>query len=890
MDGLNVETFRAGAGAGRRRSASGPAAITDGKVKMEPIPIDSDSEAPRRRKSSSSKTVEDRLARAVTVRLQAEPKKEKKRRSRSRSRGRRSRRSRKKRRRSDSRSDSARSQSSRSESSSVSLVPPLKRKAQKDPGSVFKLLEQQAGGAAGSRWSDGRRVHDRFPGQTVHLLPAGSKAGLGSEVARLPRDQPLSKVPGYAKGRPIGQFGRHLGRKVTGRGNSHQTGVGHSKTSRSLWPRRGGPSAASHTPVGTAAPATSREGWRKRKLAKDDPVELVGLADRCSAEGQGQRRQRKRQAWQRERQRKRQRRRSRGDRSEAKGGRSLAPKVEVSNPSSGGDAAFEVPQPPAAESALVTAPERPGGLDMGAAGSLPVAGPPGAGLVGRAPYTVWVGRLKRCKNLSEIGIALAWGLTRGFVPALSGGARPRQLPGARKRISGLFPLPVEVPSLLFERDDLPFLGRGDPSFSKLAVTSWRAVSCAALNAYYGCSFTLTGVRAGKIHSAVRDNLERRIERFLKQDADFVCSFDGVKRDLKEKKVSYTGEEVSQPLPLSVSQIIGGLPPRGHGASVPVEPFVVGRTKYLLEHPLETLKEVSERVASPCKAKVHIKAGEELSVFQLLEERGVVEWVPESVAFSDERGTYLNGLFGVVKQGRFTETGEPVLRVIMNLIPVNSILEIIKGDITYLPSPTAWISICADDGECFSMSQGDMQSAFYLFKMPRGWEQFFCFNFVTRGENVGQAKGTYFRPACRVLPMGWSSSVGIMQQISRQVLLSRGLPSALEVQRVQGVPRWFTQTVAESSTDRAWWQVYLDNFMSGESSRTVTPMLGRFFQEEAMRAWSDAGILTAEDKQVLDVPSVVELGIRFDGVEKLLGASPERLAVQDNPGYVVGAGG
>ena len=64
---------------------------------------------------------------------------------------------------------------------------------------------------------------------------------------------------------------------------------------------------------------------------------------------------------------------------------------------------------------------------------------------------------------------------------------------------------------------------------------------------------------------------------------------------------------------------------------------------------------------------------------------------------------------------------------MNLIPVNGILEVIRGDISYLPSPTAWIPICAEDGEYFTMSQGDMQSAFYLFRMPPGWERFFCFN-------------------------------------------------------------------------------------------------------------------------------------------------------------------
>ena len=513
------------------------------------------------------------------------------------------------------------------------------------------------------------------------------------------------------------------------------------------------------------------------------------------------------------------------------------------------------------------------------AGLMSLANEAAADHVGRAvkhPREIWVGHLTACSSLSELGIALAWGLNAGFLPLKQGKARPTRPAGSRDRACGLFPLPVEMPTKMSTLDCGSLLDRGNPDFSMLAVECWRTVSCAALNAYYGCSFSLTSVRARKIHSAVRASMSHRIERFLKHDCCFNFSFDDVVRDLKMKRISYTGEEVSQPLPLSISQIVDGLPPQGHGASVPVEPFVVGRTKYLLEHPMENLLDPSERGSAACQAKVHIKPGECLGVFKLLKERGIIDWVPSDVAFSDEFGTYLNGLFGVVKQGRYTKTGEPVLRVIMNLIPVNNILQINKGDIGFLPSPTSWIPIFADEGEELTMSQGDMQSAFYLFRMPPGWERFFCFNFSINGAKLGKDPCQTFRPCCKVLPMGWNSSVGIMQQISRQVLLMRGLPKQMEIERVSGIPRWFTKAVAESSEQRAWWQVYLDNFMSGESSSSSEPSLGRFLQEQAMDAWDSAGILTAKDKQVLESSNVVELGVRFDGEGKLLGASPERV--------------
>ena len=47
------------------------------------------------------------------------------------------------------------------------------------------------------------------------------------------------------------------------------------------------------------------------------------------------------------------------------------------------------------------------------------------------------------------------------------------------------------------------------------------------------------------------------------------------------------------------------------------------------------------------------------------------------------------------------------------------------------------------------------------------------------------------------------------------------------------------------------------------------------QQSAMKAWASSGILTAEEKQVLDSPEVVELGVRIDGQRGLLGASPAR---------------
>ena len=63
-------------------------------------------------------------------------------------------------------------------------------------------------------------------------------------------------------------------------------------------------------------------------------------------------------------------------------------------------------------------------------------------------------------------------------------------------------------------------------------------------------------------------------------------------------------------------------------------------------------------------------------------------------------------------------------------------------------------------------------------------------------------------------------------------------------------------------------MYLDNFLSGESSSNPIKDQGLCLQLDAMQAWTEAGILTAKDKQVLNETEVVELGVRFDGINGL----------------------
>ena len=276
---------------------------------------------------------------------------------------------------------------------------------------------------------------------------------------------------------------------------------------------------------------------------------------------------------------------------------------------------------------------------------------------------------------------------------------------------------------------------------------------------------------------------------------------------------------------------------------------------------------------PTTAKVHIEPGHDLKVWKLLEERGVIEWIDEQSTYRDARGVYRAGMFG----GKVDQQGRPILRVIMNLRPVNRILRLIRGDIAELPSPIAWTQLVVTESEVIEVSQADMSSAFYLFRLPPQWKPFLTFHCSFSRAEVGLKGSGRVVPSCTVLPMGWNSSVGLMQMASRQLLLlSRGDWGG-ELRRNSLPPPWFVQTALRIGGEK-WWQVYLDNFMAAEvrSRGSQQEKLSEELHERAVTAWQDNGVLCAEDKHVKGSVDSTELGVNIQGDKGWIGGSPTRV--------------
>lgn len=95
--------------------------------------------------------------------------------------------------------------------------------------------------------------------------------------------------------------------------------------------------------------------------------------------------------------------------------------------------------------------------------------------------------------------------------------------------------------------------------------------------------------------------------------------------------------------------------------------------------------------------------------------------------------------------------------------------------------------------------------------------FLAFNVRRKGAQVGLPETEEVVLACKVLPMGWLSSVAIMQEVSEHLLRVRALDETSQIVRNKAVPMWLVGIARESfEKSRSWWHVYLDNFAAGEA--------------------------------------------------------------------------
>ena len=395
----------------------------------------------------------------------------------------------------------------------------------------------------------------------------------------------------------------------------------------------------------------------------------------------------------------------------------------------------------------------------------------------------------------------------------------------------------------------------DPQFcERFAGSCWCELVVLFLNHLYNGSFGFGPDECSKAQKDLLRSIDLSVKRWLKDDCELRWNQDDVIADLGKKVVSYSGEEICKAEPLSVFRVSPALPPEGHGGSIECSSWVSGKSRWYLENPDQCLLPDTGQPLPRLQARVHIQRGEEKELGELLVRRNICCWTPEDRVLRYRGQMVLNGLFGVPKS-TILSNHQSALRCIMNLIPSNSVLRAIPGRVARLPGITQWLNVCLEGDETVRLCQSDMVSAFYLFRVPRSWAELLTFNLSFTGEELGfpeEKRRQRFYLSCQVLPMGWTSAVGVMQQIAEEVLHRGGIPSDQQIVRGLPIPAWLVGVRDKAERERrVWWHVYLDNYASGEKLRPGERPCGGRLQQRVEVLWAEAGIISSKGKSVTD---------------------------------------
>ena len=255
--------------------------------------------------------------------------------------------------------------------------------------------------------------------------------------------------------------------------------------------------------------------------------------------------------------------------------------------------------------------------------------------------------------------------------------------------------------------------------------------------------------------------------------------------VRNARVSYTGEVLMKVEALEVERVEVSLPPAGHGGCVDILEVVDEEVKAKLSDPHSCLladHEVPDRLPEP---KVRVKDKQWPALARLLFERKIVKPVSEVAKVKGK--PLLNGLFGVEKANKTTSSGAPSQRLIMDMRAVNAVMKPIAGDLNTLTGALAFTNLVLGDGNVITLCGDDLQSSFYLFSLPDTWLPFMGFEKRVSWQDLGVDRPGDTWLAAAVLPMGFISSVAVMQHIHRRLALwqppwGAGLPPCMETQR------------------------------------------------------------------------------------------------------------
>ena len=233
---------------------------------------------------------------------------------------------------------------------------------------------------------------------------------------------------------------------------------------------------------------------------------------------------------------------------------------------------------------------------------------------------------------------------------------------------------------------------------------------------------------------------------------------------------------------------------------------------------------------------------------------------------------LNGLFGVSK-GEFKD-GVEIMRLIMNLIPLNGICKSVEGDVATLPSWSGMTAFQLHPTENLVISSEDVRCFFYIFAVPEDWYPFLAFNRPVSAKVSGDHEKRHFL-CSKVLPMGFKNSVSLAQHVHRFV-------TKITLKSFPGL-RGFESEIRKDrpfSSSPELFRIYLDNFdelrkvnkfMAEAIEGKVSPLVTGL-REEYLRM----GIPRHPKKSVQQSTKAEVQGALVDGVKGIAFPKPDKI--------------
>eukprot|EP00438_Fugacium_kawagutii_P025239 Skav236128 [mRNA] locus=scaffold900:368879:380005:- [translate_table: standard] len=423
-----------------------------------------------------------------------------------------------------------------------------------------------------------------------------------------------------------------------------------------------------------------------------------------------------------------------------------------------------------------------------------------------------------------------------------------------KPMGGVFPLPFSSArlTLLF------------PDVSPSGISCLRCV-VVSLNSLYGVA-SLVDFEPNKLQRRVLQELWDNVERVLNwEERSPEVTWNSF---FRVKGVDYKGDEVCTAQRIQWENVCAALP--SEVGSVDLADVVeLGSLQYTLNFEDYLLHEEDQVPVRPPRVMVQDEHWEKLCS-ELLK-RGVFAKVHEDDVYQVGGKRLLNGLFGVSKN-EFDEQGWEVMRIIMNLIPLNEVCRTLESDVSTLPSWAGMSPLELHVTEDLVISSEDVRCFFYIFKVPLAWHRFMAFNKPLPDSLKGDKPGVYY-PCSAVLPMGFKNSVALAQHIHRFLVknaLNRcSLGSEGELRKDKSFPRTSNM-----------FRVYLDNFdelrkvSKGHADALagkVSPLVTSLREEYASR-----GIPRHPKKAVSSKAQAEVQGAIMDGNQGIAFPKPEKV--------------